>query len=229
MNQIITKGIVLSRTSYQEADRILTLLTIDQGKVRTVAKGVRKSRSKMAAGTELLSISEIGFIRGKGELTTLTTARLETHFGNIVKDMDRTMYAYDLLKRINRLTEDNSGPEYFHLLAEILESVNILDRNLEVIQLWTLMRLLSISGHQPELVRDNHGKALMASEHYGFDTDAMAFYSHPEGPYGVGHVKLLRLCLNQPLERVATVSGLEPYVTPMLRLLQTMCQMHLHA
>ena len=39
MNQIITKGVVLSRTNFQEADRILTVLTPDYGKVRVVAKG----------------------------------------------------------------------------------------------------------------------------------------------------------------------------------------------
>lgn len=229
MNQIITKGIVLSRTNYQEADRILTLLTPDHGKVRVLAKGVRKSRSKMAAGTELLSISEIGFIRGKGDLSTLTTARLEKHFGKIVQNMDRTMYAYDVMKRFNRLTEDNADAEYFNLLATILEALNNTELDLELIQLWVLLHILNISGHQPELARDNSGQALAASQRYSFDTEAMAFYVHPEGPYETGHIKLLRLCLSQPLERLVTVSGIEPYVTPMLRLIQSVSRMHLHA
>jgi DNA repair protein RecO (recombination protein O) len=47
-NQIITTAIVLARTEFQEADRILTLLTPDQGKLRAIAKGVR--RAKVEAG-----------------------------------------------------------------------------------------------------------------------------------------------------------------------------------
>jgi hypothetical protein len=138
------------------------------------------------------------------------------------------MYAYEVLKRFNRLTEDNVGPEYFELLVEILGALNNLECNLELIQLWTLARLLHVSGHQPELGRDNQGKPLVVSNRFGFDTDAMAFYIHPEGPYETGHIKLLRLCLSQPLGRLATVSGLELYVEPMLRLLQSLCQMYLH-
>lgn len=229
MNQIITKGIVLSRTNFQEADRILTLLTPDHGKVSVVAKGVRKSRSKMAAGTELLSISEIGFIRGKGDLSTLTTARLDKHFGTIVQYMDRTMYAYDLLKRVNRLTEDNAEQEYFNLLVATFEALNNPEIELNLIQLWVLLHLVTISGHLPELGYDNRGIKLAESPHYSFDAEAMAFYVHPEGLYKTGHIKLLRLCLSQPLNRLSNVTGLESYVLPMLRLMQTVNQVHLHA
>ncbi len=229
MNQIITTGIVLARTNYQEADRILTILTPDHGKVRAVAKGVRKSRSKMAAGTELLSVSEIGFMRGKGELATLTTARLQTHYGEIVQHMDRTMYAYDVLKRLNRLTEDNAESDYFELLVELLEALNQPEFELELIQVWMLTRVLTISGHQPELQRDNIGQVLGASSHYSFDTEAMAFYVHPEGPYEPGHIKLLRLCCSQPLEKIARIGGASSYAPPMARLLTTASAMHLHA
>ena len=46
-NQIVTTGIVLARTDFREADRILTVLTPDNGKVRVIAKGVRLPRSKI--------------------------------------------------------------------------------------------------------------------------------------------------------------------------------------
>ena len=229
MNQIITTGIVLARTNYQEADRILTILTPDHGKVRALAKGVRKSRSKMAAGTELLSISEIGFIRGKGELATLTTARLHTHFGTIVQDMERTMYAYDLLKRLNRLTEDNAEVDYFNLLIAALEALNNPACGLDLVQLWVVLHILMISGHQPETSRDNQGHKLEEAAAYGFDTEAMAFFVHPEGPYQTGHIKLVRLCMNQPLSKLQTITGIEAYIPAMLRLMQTVGQLHLHA
>lgn len=65
MNQIVTKGIVLSRTEFGEADRIITVLTTDHGKIRLIAKGVRRIKSKSAGGIELFSVSDITYIPGR--------------------------------------------------------------------------------------------------------------------------------------------------------------------
>src|SRR4051812_30345333 len=105
MRQIVTKGIVLSRTDFGEADRILTVLTPNEGKISLMAKGVRKIKSKLAGGIELFSISSITFIPGRGEVGTLISSRLDIHFSNIVRDINRTMLGYDMLKLINRVTE----------------------------------------------------------------------------------------------------------------------------
>ncbi len=113
MNQIVTKGIVLTRTDYGEADRIITMLTPDQGKVRVIAKGVRRVKSKLAGGIELFSVSSITYIPGRKEIGTLVSTRLQQHFGNIVKDIDRTMLGYELLKRLNKATEDDVDDDYF--------------------------------------------------------------------------------------------------------------------
>ena len=106
MQQIVTRGIVLTRTNYGEADRIVTILTPDHGKQRLMAKGVRKLKSKLAAGLELFSVSDISYIPGRGEVHTLVSSRLRVHYGKIVENLDRTMLGYELLKRINRATED---------------------------------------------------------------------------------------------------------------------------
>jgi len=82
MKQLVARAIVLSRTDFGEADRIITLLTPDQGKVRLVARGVRRAKSKIAGGIELFSISDITYMTGKGDLGTLISARLDRHYGN---------------------------------------------------------------------------------------------------------------------------------------------------
>ena len=61
-----TSAIILKRVDYGEADRILTLLTPDHGKLSLMAKGVRKIKSKLAGGIELFSISTITFAEGRG-------------------------------------------------------------------------------------------------------------------------------------------------------------------
>src|SRR5688572_21914665 len=104
MNQTVTEAIVLSRTDYGEADRILTLLTPDHGKLRLIAKGVRRVKSKLAGGIELFSITSITYIKGRGDIGTLVSTRLAKYYDQIVKDLDRTMLGYDLIKQLNRVT-----------------------------------------------------------------------------------------------------------------------------
>lgn len=192
-NQIITTGIVLSRTDFQEADRILTILTPTQGKLKVIAKGVRRPRSKLAGGIELLSVSDLTVLPGRGELGTLISSRLVTHYGTIVQDIQRTMLAYDLLKRINRVTEDAAGEEYFLILQRTLAALNDKEFSAELVELWFTMQLLSVTGHLPNLQTDSEGQKLAADQKYLFDFDHMAFRGQSGGPFTPNHIKLLRL------------------------------------
>ena len=62
-NDIRTKAIVLRRTNYGEADRILNFLT-EQGVIAAIAKGVRKEKSKLAGAVELFTVSDITHHKG---------------------------------------------------------------------------------------------------------------------------------------------------------------------
>jgi DNA repair protein RecO (recombination protein O) len=184
---------VLTRTDFQEADRILTLLTPDYGKLRVIAKGVRRPRSKLAGGIELFSVSDITVLPGRGELGTLVSTRLQNHYGNIVKDIQRTMLGYELLKRMNKLTEDAAGAEYFNLLQASFEGLNDLELSIDLVELWFTMQLLKVTGHMPNLRTDDKGKKLDANENYIFEFGTMAFSRQEKGPYAANHIKLMRL------------------------------------
>jgi DNA repair protein RecO (recombination protein O) len=192
-SQLVTTGIVLTRTDFQEADRIVTMLTPDQGKVRLIAKGVRRPKSKLAGGIELFSVSSITFLQSRSELKTLVSSRLITHYGNIVKDIRRTMLGYELLKRLNRVTEDITGEEYFVLLQRTLEGLDDFDLVPELLELWFSMQLLDITGHAPNMRTDKEGNRLEADQTYLFDFDEMTFRQQVNGPYDANHIKLLRL------------------------------------
>ena len=70
---IRTKAIVLRRTNYGEADRILNLLT-EKGLISAIAHGVRKEKSKLAGGIELFCVSDITAHEGRNNsLHTLTS------------------------------------------------------------------------------------------------------------------------------------------------------------
>ena len=119
MNQQRTTAIVLTRVDYGEADRIVTVLTPDAGKLSLIAKGVRRVKSKLAGGIELFSTSEITYIPGRGSVSTLVSSRLVRHYGRIVQDIDRTMLGYELMKLLHKVTEDEPERDYYELLEQL--------------------------------------------------------------------------------------------------------------
>lgn len=228
MKPAVTNGIILARVNYQEADRILTLLTPAHGKLSLMAKGVRKERSKLAGGVELFSVSELSFIKGRGEVGTLVSSRLIKHFGTIVKDIERTMYGYDFLKLMNKITEDNAGPEYFELIEQVLEALDDEALDLQLVKLWADMRLLVATGHAPSLTSDSAGERLNIKMTYIFEASEMSFAARPDGLYNSSHIKLLRLVAITPTTKLGLVSGMQPYVDACQHLAQTMRKQVLH-
>lgn len=223
MNQIQTTGIILSRTDYSEADRIITVLTPDQGKLRLMAKGVRKSNSKLAGGIELFSVSQLSYLKGRGEIGTLISTRLVNHYGKIVKNIDRVQLGYSLIKILNKTTEDQPEPAYFKLLQKGFEALDDSSIGTELIGLWFQAQLLSLDGHMPNLITDSSGNELAVDNNYEFDIDAVAFMAKPDGHFTADHIKCLRLLFggNSPavLGRVEGLANLLPDLEPLLRLL----------
>lgn len=225
MNQLVTKAIILSRTDYGEADRILTLLTPDYGKLSLLAKGVRRVKSKLAGGIELFSISEITYIKGRGEVGTLVSTRLVKHYQHIVKDLDRTMTGYELIARLNKVTEDEPEPEYFELLRRTFEVLDNTSIPLSLIRFWFEAQLVRLSGHTPNLRTDAQGSELQPDKLYAFDIDSMSFVRAPQGLFGSKHIKLLRLIfadngpelLTQISEIDELIIALEPLLHSLIR------------
>lgn len=225
MKQLVTTGIILARTDYGEADRILTLLTPDHGKLSLLAKGVRRVKSKLAGGIELFSISQITFIKGRGRVDSLISTRLLKHYDRIVKDLDRTMVGYELIKQLNRATEAAPEADYFHLTEQLFEALDDPEISLELIKLWFAAQLLRLGGRVPNLQTDPSGAQLDPQQTYHFDFERMAFASHAQGQFGAAHIKYLRLAFGgsspKALNRVQNGETLRKSCVP---LVQTMLQ-----
>lgn len=221
MKTITTKAIILRRVDFGEADRILTLLTPDQGKISAIAKGSRRAKSKLAGGLELFSISNIHLIDGKGELKTVVSAQLSRHFGNIVSELNRTMFAYECLKQIDQHTEHVCEEGYFSLLEASLESLNDTSIDLRVVKAWFMSRLLVLRGAHMNLERQSNGKAFEEEANYIFDFDEMAFISHSSGNFAPKHIKFMRLLMKvsspKNLLHVGDAGEVAVDVEPLLR------------
>ncbi len=205
MNSIVTTGIILTRVDYAETDRIISFITPDQGKISAMVRGARKTQSKMAGGIELFCISEITYIKGRKELDTLISARLKTHFGNINKDYERTMLGYEMLKAIQKVTEQHAEPGHFELIQQALGALNDTSLSRELAGAWFYTRLLKLEGRLPQLQLSADGRKLEAADHFSFDFTKMSFAETGDGQFGVNHIKFLRLAAGQPWQKLSQV------------------------
>lgn len=225
MRQFRTRGIILARTNYGEADRIITFLTPDHGKIKAIAKGVRKSQSKLAGGIELFSVSDLSIIPGRKDISTIVSTRLIKHYGDIVKDLERTNTGYNLIKRLNKATEEVPEADYFYLLESAFGALNDHKIDLGLINIWFNMQLLRLAGHTPNLRSDTGGKALAPDKKYVFDFERMRFEPYKEGRFGADHIKFLRLgfspnsahTLNRIRNLKTMTAELQPIVESMLQ------------
>lgn len=206
---IRTKAIVLRRTNYGEADRILQFLT-PEGRFGALARGVRREKSRLAGGIELFAISDIVITQGKGELGIVTSARLITFFGHILEDYDRLQFAYEAVKQIARASETVDEPEWFEVLHEVLAALDSKTVPLRLTETWFYLHYADLLGHGLNLRRDVMGAPLSAEKNYIYDISEQGLRESASGEITVDHIKLLRLIVAKPLHVLNVIGGIEP-------------------
>lgn len=195
---IRTLGYVLRRTNYGEADRILNLIT-PQGKISVIAKGVRKEKSKLAGGIEMFTLTDFNIHFGRSEFGTVTGAKMQRYYGNIIKDLNKMELAAVILKKTNKAAEGSNNPEYFNIVDQSLMGLNS-DQNVSLVEAWYLMNLTKATGEEINLYRDLNGEKLMVDQKYSWDVLDGAFSKNDQGEFGAGEIKMLRLILAMNLE-----------------------------
>ncbi len=206
---IRTKAIVLRRTNYGEADRILQFLT-PEGRYSALARGVRREKSRLAGGIELFAISDIVITQGKGELGIVTSARLVTFFGRILEDYDKLQFAYEVVKQVARASEMIDEPEWFEVLSEVLAALDSKSVSLRLTETWFYLRYADLLGHGLNLRHDVAGESLSAEKRYAYDVSEQGLRESASGDITVDHIKLLRLIAIKPLSVLNVVGGIEP-------------------
>ncbi|MEO7429297.1 MAG: DNA repair protein RecO [Acidimicrobiales bacterium] len=117
-------GIVLRTHKLGEADRIVSILTRGHGKVRAVAKGVRKTKSRFGARMEPLTHLQLQFYEGRGELHIVDQAETIDHFRAIRDDLDRLTRAVSMLEAADQLSlEGESNPALYQMLLGALRAL----------------------------------------------------------------------------------------------------------
>jgi len=143
------EGIVLKTIKLGEADRIVTLFTRENGKVRAVAKGIRKTKSRFGGRLEPFTRVDLMIYKGKGALDTITAADIVTSFDSVRNDYLRLTSGAAVVELVEKISEERerSFPTY-SLLLGALEALAAGGANIVPA---FLVKLLSISGYHPHL------------------------------------------------------------------------------
>ncbi len=145
-------AIVLRSWKLGEADRIVSLHTRDHGKVRGVAKGVRRTRSKFGARLEPTSHIAIQLYRGRGELDTITQVETIDRFVKLRSDPARFARASALLEAVDQVSQDRQPDRVRHtMLTRALVTLDRQESPLVVSGFF--FKLLAHEGVKPELDR----------------------------------------------------------------------------
>ncbi len=145
-----TPAILIRRVDYGDADLILHFLTLEHGKISSVAKNAKKSVKRFSGVLELFYVLDIVCNKGKGKLHVLKEASVRHPFFNIRSDIEKTAYASYWAQLIHEwMEEGQKEPRIFGLFQKVL---NLLDNKMmapEVLSIVFQIKFLSISGIYP--------------------------------------------------------------------------------
>lgn len=151
MGIIKTNGIIISENNFGDFDKMLTMLTPGYGKISCVAKGARRPKSTLLAGTQLLCFGEYVMYKGADTYNINSCETIEV-FYNLRTDLDKLKYAAFITKIIQEVTEENENSfKVLQLYLNTLYTLSETDKNMDLTLSIFKLRLLCILGFTPRI------------------------------------------------------------------------------
>jgi len=205
-----TKGIILKRTNLGEADRILTIFTEKQGKIKAIAKGIRKTLSRLAGHLEPFCLVNLQIAEGRN-LDIVTEAETIKCFIKLRGNLRATHQAYYLAEIIEKMTaEGEKHLAIFDLLEQVLEHLD--NGKNKLLLSYFEINFLAESGFAPELYKCiSCGRKLQPDENYfsfrqGGIVCARCFKANFDAKKITARaVKILRLFLKQRISVIQKI------------------------
>lgn len=145
-----TEAVILRHLDWGEADRLLWIFTREQGKIRIVAKGVRKLRSRKAGHLEPFIHANLLLAYGR-EMWIVTQAETVQAFIPLREDLRRLGYASYVIELLDRFTyEEGENKQLFHLLVDTLGLLSAEPDPAFAVRYYEV-RLLDLVGYRPQL------------------------------------------------------------------------------
>lgn len=151
MGTIKMSGIIISENNLGDYDKMLTMLTPGLGKISCVAKGARRPKSALLAGTQLFCFGEYLMYKGANTYNINSCDTIEV-FYNLRTDLDKLNYAIEITKIIRNVTEENENCyKILQLFLNTLYTLSETDKNPELIICIFKLKLLCILGFTPRI------------------------------------------------------------------------------
>lgn len=146
-----TEGIVLRETEYKDADKLLTVLTREHGKITLRARGVKSGRSRSKAACQLLTFSEFTVSEKQGRYT-VTEAVAKEMFPELREDIELLYLASYFAQVTDAVAqEEDASPELLSLLLNALYALAKLKKPQMLVKAVFELRLACIAGFLPDL------------------------------------------------------------------------------
>jgi DNA repair protein RecO (recombination protein O) len=209
-----TPAVILRTTPFGESDQIVTLYTLEFGKIRGIAKGAKRSRKRFGARLEIGSYVQVAFFQKEtSDLVRLSHCDLVRPFEGLREDIHKLAWASYFIELVNEMTAERvQDKPLFRLLIAFL---HFIDRGIlkEEVQRVFEIRFLSHLGYRPQLDLCTRCRKMLSGGEFFFSPReggvlCPACAGHLPGlvPVSLGTIKTLLLAQTLPLDKVGRIS-----------------------
>lgn len=205
-------GIILNKRDIGETDRLYTIFTREGGKIKSLAKGVRKPHAKLASSLETLTLADLTVVKNRGT-GKIAGSIIENSYPNLKKDGAAMLAVFGAIGLFNKLVDlESQDQNLFALLADYLAAADEGARKHleeEVSRLQALgfsLKLLEHSGYKIETTRCVLCGSRLSGEQFHFSAelggimDGRCASSQPGTiTVGANTIKLMRILFSSSL------------------------------
>lgn len=150
-------GIILDKRDIGETDRLYAIYTLESGKIKALAKGVRKASAKLAGNLENFTLADISIVKNQGT-GKITGSIVENNFSNLKNNFEALAKAFENIKILSQLVQfEEKDERLFNLSKEYLETLDKFPENhadkIEAVSLGFVFKLLDVLGYGLEVGR----------------------------------------------------------------------------
>ena len=150
MGTFKTKGIIIAENNMNDYDKMVTILT-PNGKIGCAAKGARRPKSTLMAGTQFLCFADYLIYQGASSYHINACDLIEV-FYNLRIDLDKLKYAVHITKIIRDVTDENQNTyKILQLFLNTLYMLSETDKDMELVVAIFKLKLMCLLGYMPAI------------------------------------------------------------------------------